>query len=98
PSPTGIDGIEGHATVTARRGPGYQREVPLSGLCRGLRIQGRADGWNPDARRLEEIKTHRGDPSLIRPNRQALHWAQARVYGWMLCEQLGFEGLDIALV
>ena len=54
----------------------------------GLRIQGRADGWDPDARRLEEIKTHRGDPALIRPNRQALHWAQARVYGWMLCERL----------
>lgn len=98
PSPSGIDGIEGHAAVTARRGPGYQREVPLSAMHRGLRIQGRADGWDPDARRLEEIKTHRGDPALIRPNRQALHWAQARVYGWMLCEQLGFDGLDIALV
>lgn len=98
PSPSGIDGIEGHAAVTARRGPGYQREVPLSAIHRGLRIQGRADGWDPNARRLEEIKTHRGDPALIRPNRQALHWAQARVYGWMLCEQLGFDGLDIALV
>lgn len=98
PSPTGVDGIEGHATVTARRGPGYQREVSLSAVRHGLRIQGRADGWAPDARRLEEIKTHRGDPTLIQPNRQALHWAQARVYGWMLCEQLQLEGLQIALV
>ncbi|MFP5467578.1 MAG: helicase C-terminal domain-containing protein [Gammaproteobacteria bacterium] len=98
PSPTGVDGIEGHAVVTGRRGPGYQREVSLGAVRHGLRIQGRADGWDPDARRLEEIKTHRGDPALIRPNRQALHWAQARVYGWMLCEQLQLDGLHIALV
>lgn len=98
PSPTGVDGIEGHAAVTARRGARYQREVSLSAMRHGLRIQGRADGWDPDARRLEEIKTHRGDPALIRPNRQALHWAQARVYGWMLCEQLQLDGLHIALV
>src|SRR5690606_723387 len=44
------------------------------------------------------IKTHRSDPTRIKAVQQALHWAQARVYGWMLCQQLGLEALDVALV
>ncbi|MCU0763715.1 MAG: ATP-dependent DNA helicase [Hydrogenophaga sp.] len=98
PSPSGQEGVAGHGTVTARRGAHYQRELPLSADFGGLRVHGRADGFDPDARRLEEIKTHRGDAARIKPSQQALHWAQARVYGWMLCRQLGLEGIDIALV
>ncbi len=98
PSPSGPEGVAGHGAVTARRGAGYQRELPLSADWQGLRVQGRADGFDSQARRLEEIKTHRGDPARIKPSQQTLHWAQARVYGWMLCEQLGLEELDIALV
>jgi len=97
-SPSGQEGVAGHSTVTARRGPAYQRELPLSATWRGLRVQGRADGFDGEAIRLEEIKTHRGDPARIKPSQQALHWAQARVYGWMLCDQLGLAELDIALV
>lgn len=98
PSPSGLEGVAGHSAVTARRGAGYQRELPLSADWQGLRVQGRADGFDSEALRLEEIKTHRGDPARIKPSQQVLHWAQARVYGWMLCEQLGLEALDIALV
>lgn len=98
PSPSAQDGIAGHATVTARRGAGYQRELALSARCGDLRVQGRADGFDPATPRLEEIKTHRGDAALIPDNHRALHWAQARVYGWMLCEQLGLERIELALV
>jgi DNA excision repair protein ERCC-2 len=98
PSPSGAEGVAGHQAVTSRRAAGYQREVPLSTVCQGLRVQGRADGWDAAAGRLEEIKTHRGDAALITPNRRALHWAQAKVYGALLCEQLGLPGLTIALV
>lgn len=98
PSPSAQDGIAGHATVTARRGAGYQRELALSARCGELRVQGRADGFDPATPRLEEIKTHRGDAALIPDNHRALHWAQARVYGWMLCEQLGLERIELALV
>jgi len=31
PSPTALEGIAGHAQVTARRGEGYEREVALEG-------------------------------------------------------------------
>lgn len=98
PSPSGAEGVAGHQAVTSRRAAGYQREVALSTACQGLRVQGRADGWDAAAARLEEIKTHRGDAALITSNRHALHWAQAKVYGAMLCEQLGLPGLTIALV
>ncbi|MBW8468959.1 MAG: ATP-dependent DNA helicase [Thiobacillus sp.] len=98
PSPSGSEGVAGHGEVTSRRGAGYQREVPLASQWHGLRVQGRADGWDASAMRLEEIKTHRGDAALIADNSRALHWAQARVYGWMLCEQLGLERIELVLV
>ena len=98
PSPTGVEGIAGHQTVTARRGAGYQRELALSARFGPLVVQGRADGFDPVARRVEEIKTRRGDAGRVPANHQALHWAQARVYGWMLCEQLSLAQIEVALV
>jgi DNA excision repair protein ERCC-2 len=98
PSPSGAEGVAGHTTVTGRRPAGYQRELPLSARFDELTVTGRADGFDPEAKRVEEIKTHRGDANAIPPNHRALHWAQARVYGWMLCQQLSFDQIDIALV
>ncbi len=98
PSPTAQDGVAGHEAVTARRAAPYRREVPLRSHCGDLLVQGRADGFDPIAVRIEEIKTHRGDVALVRDNHRALHWAQARVYAWMLCEQLGLERIEVALV
>jgi DNA excision repair protein ERCC-2 len=98
PSPTAQDGVAGHEAVTARRAAPYQREVPLRSRFGDLLVQGRADGFDPAGPRLEEIKTHRGDVALVRENHRALHWAQARVYAWMLCEQLGLERIEVALV
>ncbi|KRC00498.1 ATP-dependent DNA helicase [Hydrogenophaga sp. Root209] len=98
PSPTAQDGVAGHEAVTARRPAPYQREVPLRSRCGDLLVQGRADGFDPTGPRLEEIKTHRGDVALVRDNHRALHWAQARVYAWMLCEHLALERIEVALV
>lgn len=98
PAPSALAGIEGHAAVTARRGPHYQRERPLAAACAGLWLQGRADGYDPQAGRVEEIKTHRGDAALIADNQRALHWAQARLYGWLLCEAESLQGIEVALV
>jgi DNA excision repair protein ERCC-2 len=98
PSPSGAEGVAGHTTVTTRRPAAYQRELPLSARFEELTVTGRADGFDPDAKRVEEIKTHRGDVHAIPPNHRALHWAQARVYGWMLCQQLAIPQIEIALV
>lgn len=101
PAPSAQEGMAGHALVQERRGEGYRSEVALVSEWGALRVRGRADGHDPRAPhgpRVEEIKTFRGDFDAIRANHRALHWAQARCYGWMLCEQHGYERLTVALV
>lgn len=98
PSPTAQEGMTGHAIVVSRRGPGYQAELPLAGDYQGLQVRGRADGYDPNDNRLEEIKTHRGDIARIPENHRLLHWAQAKVYGWLLCQQRGLAEIDLAVV
>lgn len=98
PSPTALEGIAGHAQVTARRGAGYEREVPLEGEYGSLRVRGRADGYDPMRNRLEEIKTFRGDLERQPANHRQLHWAQAKVYGWLLCQARALEQIELVLV
>jgi len=98
PSPTAQEGIAGHATVVSRRGANYRAELPLSGEYRGLLVRGRADGYDADLNLLEEIKTHRGDIARIPDNHRQLHWAQAKVYGWLLCNERGLTEIDLAVV
>ena len=97
-TPSAQDGIEGHRLVTSRRPAGYRREVPLSGSYRQLVVRGRADGYDPARQQLEEIKTYKGDLACMPSNQRALHWAQAKVYGWLLCHELGLHRITIALV
>ncbi|WP_312374235.1 ATP-dependent DNA helicase [Stutzerimonas nitrititolerans] len=98
PSPTAQEGIAGHGQVAARRGEGYEREVALEGHYRNLQVRGRADGYDPATNRLEEVKTYRGDLTRQPDNHRQLHWAQAKVYGWLLCQARGLPSLSIALV
>ncbi|MBN3754871.1 ATP-dependent DNA helicase [Paraburkholderia sp. Tr-20389] len=98
PAPSALEGIAGHQAVTARRGSGYEAEITLTGTHRGLTVRGRADGYDAALNRLEEIKTHRGDLERMPANHRALHWAQALVYGHLLCETRGLDALTVALV
>ena len=98
PAPTAMQGIKGHLEVTGRRAPQYEREVPLAGSYRHLHVRGRADGYDPTLNRLEEIKTHRGDVERIPHNHRQLHWAQAKIYAWLMCQKLGHERIQVALV
>jgi len=98
PSPTAQEGIAGHQTVVDRRGAGYLAELPLSGRYQTLLVSGRADGYDPQRNRLEEIKTHRGDISRIPANHRALHWAQVMVYGWLLCQERNLPEVEVAVV
>ncbi|MEO5697232.1 MAG: ATP-dependent DNA helicase, partial [Burkholderiaceae bacterium] len=47
---------------------------------------------------LEEIKTFRGDLDRMPANHRQLHWAQAKVYGALLCQQFGLPALTVSLV
>ena len=98
PSPSAQDGMLGHKLVTGRRGGHYQCEVSLAGDYKNLSVRGRADGYDEQLNQLEEIKTYRGDLAAMRANHRALHWAQAKVYGWLLCCRLGIRELNVALV
>ena len=98
PAPSAQEGIAGHALVAARRGESYQAEVGLEADYKSLRVRGRADGYDPDKNQLEEVKTYRGDLHAIPENRRNLHWAQVKVYGWLLCQEKGLSEINLALV
>jgi DNA excision repair protein ERCC-2 len=98
PSPSAQEGIAGHAVVASRRAPGYQAEVSLSGEYKHLLVRGRADGYDPVGNQLEEVKTFRGDLSAMPDNHRHLHWAQVKMYGWLLCEKLELSEVRLALV
>lgn len=98
PSPTALEGIAGHRTVASRRSEGYQAEVALEGHYQALTVKGRADGYDPTRNCLEEVKTYRGDLSKQPANHRQLHWAQAKIYGWLMCQKLQLPHIDVALV
>ncbi len=98
PAPTGQEGIEGHKKVTSTRGEGYQTEMSLSISYNGITFRGRADGYDPAAHCIDEIKTFYGDVDRIPENHRALHWAQARCYGWMYCALHGCDQVNLALI
>ena len=98
PSPSAQEGMLGHRTVASRRSAHYQSEVALEGLYQQLTVRGRADGYDPDRNVLEEVKTYRGDLDAQPANHRQLHWAQAKVYGWLMCRKLGLPEIGLALV
>ncbi|AIG01210.1 DEAD 2 domain protein [Pseudomonas fluorescens] len=98
PSPSAQEGMVGHRMVASRRSAHYQSEVALEGLYQQLTVRGRADGYDPDRNVLEEVKTYRGDLAAQPANHRQLHWAQAKVYGWLMCSTLGLPEIGLALV
>ena len=98
PAPTALEGMAGHATVASRRPAGYETEIALTGTYGELTVRGRADGFDSDRNRLEEIKTYRGELEAMPGNHRALHWAQVRMYGHLLCRARALAQLEVALV
>ncbi|MEW6707609.1 MAG: ATP-dependent DNA helicase [Pseudomonadota bacterium] len=98
PAPSAQEGIAGHKTVAARRGAGHEAEVSLSAEHGPLVVRGRADGVDLARGLVEEVKTYRGELERLPDNHRALHWAQAKVYGWLVCRQHGLPGLTVSLV
>ncbi len=88
----------GHALVASRRGQAYRSEVSLSGEYKELLVRGRADGYDPDKNELEEIKTYRGELAAMPENHRQLHWAQVKIYGWLLCKKLDLAEIRLVLV
>jgi Rad3-related DNA helicase len=98
PAPSAQEGIAGHRLVASRRPAHYRAEVKLAGAYEELQLSGRADGYDAQANRLEEIKTYRGEFAAIPHNHQTLHWAQLKIYGSLQCATLALDGIQLALV
>jgi len=98
PAPSAREGIAGHLIVAGRRGRDYETEVTLEDTFDSLRVRGRADGYDSKERRVDECKTYRGDLARMPDNHRALHWAQAKMYGAMLCRKHQLRELRVALV
>ena len=97
-SPNAREGMASHLVVASRRGAEYKSEVTLKGSLAELSISGRADGYSAAQNRLEEIKTFRGDLASQPANQRHLHWAQLKVYGWLLCTRDALPAITLALV
>jgi DNA excision repair protein ERCC-2 len=98
PSPSAQQGREGHQLVASRRPPGHEAEVKLSGSYQNVLIKGRADGYDAARNVLEEVKTFRGAVTAIAPNHSALHWAQLKIYGWLMCQSRALAHITLTLV
>jgi DNA excision repair protein ERCC-2 len=98
PSPSAQEGMEGHSTIAARRRAGFERELTLEGDYEELHVRGRADGYDAAANQLEEFKTYRGSLERMPENHRALHWAQLRIYGALLCRKRALPDIQLALV
>jgi Rad3-related DNA helicase len=98
PSPTAQQGMWGHTLLATRRGPAYEREIPLLGSHGELTVRGRADGYDSTRQLLEEFKTYRGDLQNMATNQRGLHWAQLKVYGALLCRARNLRKIGLALV
>lgn len=98
PAPSAREGMAGHLIVASRRGRDYETEVTLEGTYESLRVRGRADGYDSKEQRVDECKTYRGDLARMPDNHRALHWAQAKMYGAMLCHKHQLRELRVALV
>lgn len=98
PSATALEGLMGQNTVAQRRGQDYETEIALEATCGPLRVRGRADGYDPRRRCLEEVKTIRGHPDDIPENRRRLHWAQLQTYGALFCRARSLAEIALSLV
>lgn len=98
PAATALEGVAGQGVVAQRRGQDYETEIALETTVGALRVRGRADGYDPRRRCLEEIKTIRGHPQDIPENRRQLHWAQLQTYGALFCRSRSVPEIALALV
>lgn len=98
PAPSAREGMAGHLIVASRRGRDYEAEVTLEGTYESLHVRGRADGYDSKEQRLDECKTYRGDLARMPDNHRALHWAQAKMYGAMMCHKHQLPEVRLALV
>ena len=101
PSPTGQEGIAGHQRLYRNRSSTYQKEYAVEArhTAHGIALclRGRADGYDPEAALVEEIKTCRVEPHNIPEAIQELHLAQGRLYAAVIALNEDLADLTVRL-
>jgi hypothetical protein len=98
-----LEGSEGHRLLQSAYQDGFKSEVGISLTAevsgRALTLYGRMDGLNERTNPpiVEEIKTTRLTPSMIRENDFPVHWAQAELYAHMLAAKRGYGAVRVRL-
>ena len=78
------EGIARQKEYQQHRAASYQREVSVKATYGQLSIHGRIDGWDPEQRLVEEVKTTRADAEALHARIGAVNTAQLKLYGAML--------------
>lgn len=99
-----LEGAQGHRMRQSAYADGTKSEVGISLTAEvsgwPLTLYGRIDGLNErlDPPVVEEIKTTRLAPNMIRENDFPVHWAQAELYAHMLAAKRGYHRVAVRLV
>ena len=88
----------GHLIVASRRDQHYLTEITLTGEYQNIFVRGRADGYDPNLNQLEEFKTYKGLLERMPDNHRQLHWAQAKVYAYLMCLEKQLTHINVAMV
>lgn len=101
PSPSGLEGIAGHHALQRKRGNDYLAEYPVSWQHDfdniRLTVRGRCDGVVMLKKQVEEIKTTKVKPDNIPESVKALHWAQAKAYGYLVALENKWDEVNVTL-
>lgn len=98
-----IEGTKAHQKIQSDYGESDVKERPISGFIKfdqlNLQIDGRCDGLllKDEKYIIEEIKSTLKDLNDIHENSYPVHWAQAKVYGYFVCEELQLNEITLQL-
>lgn len=100
--PTSREGIAGHQKIQKARDKNWSAEVGLKAdITIGknqVKLQGRADLVNENCSPIiiEELKTTYTSPQNIPQEKQAIHWAQSKVYAYLYFLSKASENLSLS--
>ena len=89
------EGISAQRRLQRGMPEGYQIERRVEAMVviagHDYRLGGRIDGCQADACLIEEYKATRGDPAKSHARNSSVHWAQTRLYGALLAQELDVD-------
>ena len=98
-----VEGVYGHQALQRTRPENYTPEVPISHVTEtetiSLNITGRIDGIfeEQDQVIIDEIKTTYSDLEKVADQEVPSHWAQAKIYAYMVAAARHMDGIDVQI-